>query len=198
MANPVQAAHATRAGAHPASTILARGALALAVWLAVGCQATPEPHPGDRPHPTKANSVEITPADDEFVQHRSGALAAGSRPPSRRGGHELTETEVYSLPKFSVSRTGFRKLGLSVVTNTEVAVGGAIEWMQVGVVIPGSPAGQRGLFTGIEILAIDDVPIARLSREEMLHRLFERESGERVRLLVYSRQFGSLPRFIVL
>jgi C-terminal processing protease CtpA/Prc len=87
---------------------------------------------------------------------------------------------------------------LSVVTNTEVALGGRIEWMRVGVVIPGGAAARQGLFTGVEILAIDNIPIAQLPREEMLHRLFERESGQHVRLLVYSRHFGSLPRFVTL
>jgi C-terminal processing protease CtpA/Prc len=85
-----------------------------------------------------------------------------------------------------------------VVTNTEVALGGTIEWMRVGVVLPESPAARAGLFTGIEIMAINNAPVSELSREEMLHQLFERESGEQVRLLVYSRQFGPLPRFVAL
>jgi hypothetical protein len=146
-------------------------------------------------HLNKAKSVEITPADEEFSQRRVGSprqVAAGAKTA------EMTESEVYALPKFAVARKGFRKFGLSVVTNTEVAVGGAIEWMRVGVVLPGSPAARQGLFTGLEILAIDNVPIAQLSREDMLHLLFEREAGEQVRLLIYSRQFGPLPRFVTL
>lgn len=151
-----------------------------------------------RPKLNKQRSVEITPSDDEFTQQRSAAGSADRKTRPKRDATELAEGELYQLPKLTVSKTGFRKLGLSVVTNTEVAVGGDIEWMRVGVVLPGSPAARQGLFTGIEILAIDDVPIARLSREEMLHLLFEREAGERVRLLVYSRQFGPLPRFVTL
>lgn len=147
-----------------------------------------------------ARSVEITPADDEFDQHRAETGSAGrhrKRPDSAIPG-EMTEGELYTLPKFTVTRKGFLNFGLSVVTNTEVTLGGKIEWMRVGVVLPGSPAARQGLFTGIEILALDDRPVAELTREDMLHALFERESGEQLRLLVYSRQFGPLPRFITL
>jgi C-terminal processing protease CtpA/Prc len=166
-----------------------------------GCQS-PANAPAPAFHLNQDKSVEITPADAEFEQRRastkSSATRRSNRTASQSGSGEMTERELYELPKFSVSQKGFRKLGLSVVTNTEVAVGGAIEWMRVGVVLPGSPAARQGLFTGIEILAIDNVPIAQLSREEMLHLLFEREAGEQVRLLVYSRQFGPLPRFVAL
>jgi C-terminal processing protease CtpA/Prc len=70
--------------------------------------------------------------------------------------------------------------------------------MRIGVVLPDSLAAREGLFTGIEILAIDGRPVAELTREDMLHSLFEREAGEQVRLLVYSRPFGPLPRFVTL
>jgi C-terminal processing protease CtpA/Prc len=167
-----------------------------AAWLAAGCQAPRADAPAPAAvRPDKNTSVEITPSDDEFGQHRAETRA---RRPAGRHSADLAEGELYELPKFTVSRKGFAKFGLSVVTNTEVALGGPIEWMRVGVVIPGSPAARQGLFTGVEILAIDNIPVARLSREDMLHLLFERESGQQVRLLVYSRHFGSLPKFVTL
>ncbi len=173
------------------------GALLALLCLVAGCQSAPEKPTREAVRPTRANSVEITPTDEEFVERRATATVsktARTKSPSA----EITEGEVYALPKFSVARKGFRKLGLSVVTNTEVAVGGPIEWMRVGVVLPDTPAARQGLFTGIEILAINNIPVAQLSREDMLHQLFEREAGEPVRLLLYSRQFGPLPRFVTL
>jgi hypothetical protein len=167
----------------------------LAIWLAAGCQS---PSAAASAKLDKGRSVEITPADNEFRAHRA-ASASKERPGhGTRDPAELTEGEVYELPKFTVTEKGFAKFGLSVVTNTEVVHDGPIEWMRVGVVLPGSPAAQQGLFTGVEILAIDGKPIAELNREEMLHALFERESGDQVRLLVYSRHFAPLPRFVVL
>lgn len=173
--------------------------LAALLLGAAGCQAPPvDSAAATRPLLNKRRSVEITPADEAFVEQRKASDRAPRPPRASRQATELTEDDLYALPKFTVTRKGFAKFGLSVVTNTEVALGGTIEWMHVGVVLPGSPAGRQGLFTGIEILAIDNVPIGRLSREDMLHLLFERESGERVRLLVYSRLFGPLPRFVTL
>ncbi len=182
----------------PKAFLLLSGVL---LFLA-GCQG-PAENDGAKPAPFKLNparSVEITPADDEFDRRRAESQSAGRPPKSRdsAAAGEMTEGELYALPKFTVTRKGFLNFGLSVVTNTEVTLGGKIEWMRVGVVLPGSPAAHQGLFTGIEILAIDDRPVAELTREDMLHALFERESGERVRLLVYSRQFGPLPRFVTL
>jgi hypothetical protein len=167
-----------------------------------GCQG-PSGETHNQPAPFKLNpsrSVEITPADDEFTQHRDSPEAVGRsrRRPESGTPTEFSEREVFALPKLTVSRKGLLNFGLSVVTNAEVARGGAIEWMRVGVVLPGSPAARQGLFTGIEILALDNIPIASLTREEMLHLLFERESGEQLRLLVYSRHFGALPRFVTL
>jgi hypothetical protein len=177
--------------------LLLSGALFLA-----GCQG-PAANEGATRAPFRLNparSVEITPADDEFDQHRveAGSTGRHRKRQDSAAPAEMTEGELYALPKFTVTRKGFLNFGLSVVTNTEVTLGGKIEWMRVGVVLPGSPAAHQGLFTGIEILAIDDRPVAELTREDMLHALFERESGEQVRLLVYSRQFGPLPRFITL
>lgn len=179
-----------------------RTALALLVGLlAAGC-GSPSPDRGG-PVPFRLNkekAVEITPADEEFAQRRALAESAGRGRKNQNAAAAagMTEDELYTLPKFTVTRKGFLNLGLSVVTNREVALGGRIEWMRVGVVLPGSPAARQGLLTGIEILALDDRPVAELTREDMLHALFERESGEQVRLLVYSRQFGPLPRFITL
>jgi hypothetical protein len=181
----------------PKASWLARGAFFIAVSLSIaGCSSSPAGTPAAKTiRPDKNTSVEITPSDDEFGQRRTETR---TRRASGRDSRDMTEGELYELPKFTVSRKGFAKFGLSVVTNTEVALGGRIEWMRVGVVIPGAPAARQGLFTGVEILAIDNIPIAQLSRDDMLHLLFERESGQHVRLLVYSRHFGSLPRFVTL
>ena len=174
-----------------AGTVLLGGILLLA-----GCQSVQSETAAAPARINKARSVEITPADDAFDRQRAAqpARARGTTPDAA----ELTAGEVYELPKFTVSRKGFVNFGLSVVTNVEVTVGGKIEWMRVGVVLPDRPAAWRGLFTGVEILAIDGIPIAQLSREDMLHALFEREAGEHVRLLVYSRRLSPLPRFVTL
>jgi len=181
----------------PGRLLLLSSALLLA-----GCQGSPGTHtPGRAPFKLDpARSVEITPADEEFDQHRTGTGATGRQQKQHDSAAPsgMSEGELYALPKFTVTRKGFLNFGLSVVTNTEVTLGGKIEWMRVGVVLPGSPAARQGLFTGIEILAIDDRPVTELTREDMLHALFERESGEQVRLLVYSRPLGPLPRFITL
>jgi len=178
---------------------LAPVAALLGLLLAAGCQvAAYESTTTGRPKLDKLRSVEITPADEEFGRQRAAADSHDRKARPKRETTELAEGELYELPKLTVARKGFRKLGLSVVTNTEVAAGGAIEWMRVGVVLPDSPAARQRLFTGIEILAINGTPVAHLSREEMLHTLFEREAGEPVRLLLYSRHFGPLPRFVTL
>lgn len=171
------------------------------VLLVAGCQSRSET--AATPAPFKLNkrkSVEITPANEEFGQHRAEARTANRKREgkSSRAPTEIGESELYQLPKFTVTRKGFLNFGLSVITNVEVTLGGKIEWMRVGVVLPGLPASRQGLFTGVEILAIDGTPISQLSREDMLHALFERESGDHVRLLVYSRHLGSLPRFVSL
>jgi hypothetical protein len=173
--------------------VLLGGALLLA-----GCQSPPPAGTAAAPATLdKTRSVEITPADDAFGRQRAAEAPARAKRNSTDAA-KLTEGELYELPKFTVSRKGFVNFGLSVVTNVEVTVGGKIEWMRVGVILPGRPAARQGLLTGMEILAIDGIPIAQLSREDMLHALFEREAGEHVRLLIYARQFGSLPRFVVL
>lgn len=173
----------------------------LAMLLATSCQSPPAPGAGQAPFKlNQSKSVEITPVGDDFNQHRAAAKSATQtqRANGARPQDGMTEGDVYELPKFTVTQKGFLNFGLSVVTNREVTFGGAIEWMRVGVVLPGSPAAREGLFTGVEILAIDRIPVAHLSREDMLHKLFERESGEHVRLLVYSRHYGPLPQFVTL
>jgi len=172
--------------------VLLSGALFLA-----GCQSPPAGPTATPPKLNKARSVEITPEDDAFAQQRAAAAPTRLKK-SSSDASELTAGELYELPKFTVSRKAFVNFGLSVVTNVEVTLGGKIEWIRVGVVLPGRPAAQHGLVTGVEILAIDSVPIAQLNRDDMLHALFEREPGEHVRLLVYSRQISPLPRFITL
>jgi hypothetical protein len=181
----------------PTGFLFLSGALLLA-----GCQE-PAGSAGSSRAPFRLNparSVEITPADDEFARHRSSTetVTRGRRARDSVAQAGMTEGELYALPKFTVTRKGFLNFGLSVVTNTEVTLDGKIEWMRVGVVLPDSPAAREGLFTGIEILAIDGIPVAELNRADMLHALFEREAGEQVRLLVYSRPFGPLPIFVTL
>ncbi len=173
-------------------TVLLGGVLLLA-----GCQSPPAGNAAGLVRLNKARSVEITPLDDAFDQQRAAESPARMRG-SSADATELTASEVYALPKFTVSRKGLVNFGLSVVTNVEVTIGGKIEWMRVGVVVPDRSAARHGLFTGVEILAIESVPIAQLSREDMLHALFEREAGEHVRLLVYSRKLSPLPRFVIL
>lgn len=171
------------------------------VLLVAGCQS--QSGTAATPAPFKLNkrkSVEITPANEEFVRHRAEAKTANRtrEGKSSRAPAEIAESELYQLPKFTVTQTGFRKLGLSVVTNTEVLHGGNIEWMRIGIVLPGSPAAREGLRPGMEILAINKIPVTYLTREKMLHLLFGQESGESVRLLVNSRLFGLLPHFVTL
>lgn len=170
----------------------------LALVLLAGCQTPPESTNATTESfkLSKSKSVEITPANEEFAERRATTVSPSRKSRDAHASVGLTEGELLELPKFTVTRKGFLIFGLSVITNVEVTVGGKIEWMRVGVVLPGSPAAKQGLFTGVEILAIDGTPIAQLSREDMLHALFERESGDHVRLLVYSRQLGPLPRFV--
>ena len=175
--------------------------LLLGSALFMGGCAAPVAEDSAMPRPARldrARSVEITPGDDSFSRQRTAADAPARPKRASRAAAELTADELYALPKLTVTRKGFVNFGLSVVTNAEVTVGGKIEWMRVGVVLPDRPAARQGLFTGVEILAIDGVPITQLGREDMLHALFEREGGEHVRLLVYSRHFGPLPRFVTL
>lgn len=173
--------------------VLLGGALLLA-----GCQSPPAGTAATPARLNLARSVEITPEDEAFTQQRTAQAPVRAKG-SSANATELTASELYELPKFTVSRKAYMNFGLSVVTNVEVTSYGKIEWIRVGVVLPGRPAAQHGLVTGMEILAIDNVPIARLTRDDMLHALFEREAGEHVRLLLYSRQLlGPLPRFVTL
>jgi len=138
--------------------------------------------------------VEITPANTQFDQRRSKARAAGAS----RDKEILTEGDIVTFPKFVVTAEGFANFGLSVVTNPEVRHGGMIKWMRVGVVIPDSIAARSGLYTGDQILAIDGVPVTDLNRDAMLDALFQRSSGDRLRLAVLARRHGHLPLFVTL
>ena len=142
--------------------------------------------------PAQGDSTEITPADSAFTERRKATRTAGGKSDS----NVLTEGEVVQLPKFVVTEKGFMNYGFSVVTNEEVVRDGPVKWVQVGVVLPGSIADQHNLTTGTKIVAINDVPVTDLRRDELLRLLFERESGEHVRLLVLSRSLGLLPIFI--
>lgn len=171
--------------------------LCLATLLA-GCQ-TSVPLESDSPstfRPNARQSLEITPADSAFAERRQAAVERQPAATPDRGA--LTEAEIVELPKFTVTKQGFRNFGFSVVTNVEVRLDGPIEWMQVGVVLPGSPAARSGLATGMQVLAIDGVIVTEMDRPQMLSALFERSSGEQIRLLVFTSRQSALPRFITL
>jgi hypothetical protein len=175
-----------------------RPLLLVGLLLAAGCQSAP---PEDAPPApfklNKSKSAEITPDGNEFGQRRQAAKTAKQRGGTQASG-EIDEGDLFQLPKFTVTQKSFANFGLSVVTNTEVLRGGDIEWMRVGIVLPGSAADRAGLRAGTEILAINGWPVSKLTREDMLHALFEQEPGGAVRLLVTSRQFGLLPLFVLL
>jgi C-terminal processing protease CtpA/Prc len=84
---------------------------------------------------------------------------------------------------------------MSVRTNPEVKWGAAVEWMQVSAVAPGSSAAKRHLGAGDRIIAIEDQPVTKLSRDGMLEVLFQRKAGDIVRLLVLGKD-QAMPQFI--
>lgn len=159
-----------------------------------GCQSAPEARDTSSAsfRPGRSESVEITPANAEFAQQRSRAKSSAGK----SGG--MTEGDIVELPKFVVTQKALMNFGLSVVTNAEVRRGGKIEWMRVGLVIPGSLAAQNNLMPWDQILAIDRVMVTELDREAMLQLLFEKSAGERVTLLIMARRHGLLPIFVTL
>jgi len=165
----------------------------LAVLLAAGC-ATPdsgrEPAAADVGH-----SGEITPGNPAYHAWRTKAKSG------RKGQVDadvITEGELLQLPKFVVKEKGFVDYGFSIITNEEVLRGKPVQWVQIGVVLPGSIADRHHLTTGMKIMAIDNIMVTDLRRDDLLHLLYEREPGERVRLLVLSRSLGLLPIFVEL
>jgi len=171
-------------------------ALLFAMLVLAGCQTAQENNnPAASPvKPTKRDAVEITPANRSFDLRRSAAKAAGAS----RDQAVLTEGDIVTLPKFVVTAEGYVDFGFSVITNREVRQGGMVQWMRVGVVIPGSIAAQSGLFTGDQVYAIDGVPVTELNRETMLRALFQRSAGDHPRIAVLARRFGYLPIWVTL
>ena len=167
---------------------------AVAVLLWTGCTAPDGSRDPASPDfkPTRGDSTEITPSDSAFTARRNAVRATKSS----ASPDVLTEGEVVQLPKFVVNEKGFANYGFSIVTNEEVVRNGPVKWVQIGVVLPGSIADRHNLATGMKIVAIDNIPVTDFRRDELLRALFERESGEHVRLLVLSRSLGLLPIFI--
>jgi len=170
--------------------------LLFAVLLGSGCQApdaTRATANEDQPDPS--HSGEITPGSPAYSVWRTKAK---SGTPGKSDADVITEGEILQLPKFVVQEKGFVDYGFSIITNEEVLRGKPVKWVQIGVVLPDSIADQHNLTTGTKIVAINDVPVTDLLRDDLQYLLFEREPGDHVRLLVLSRKMGLLPIFIEL
>jgi len=160
-----------------------------------GCQSAPKTRDTSsaRFRPSRSESLEITPASADFEQQRKRARSSTA---GKSDG--MTEGDIVELPKFVVTQKAFLNFGLSVVTNAEVKQGGKIEWVRVGLIIPGSLADQINLMPWDQILAIDRVMVTELDRETLLQLLFQKSAGERLTLLIMSRRNGLLPIFVTL
>lgn len=166
-----------------------------ALLLAAGCRspdANRDPASVDF-QPDASQAGEITPGSPAYNVWRTKAKS-GQR--GKADGGVVTEGEILQLPKFVVKEKGFVDYGFSIITNEEVLRGKPVKWVQIGVVLPDSIADRHNLTTGMKIIAIDNILVTDLRRDDLLHLLFERESGERVRLLVLSRATGLLPTFV--
>lgn len=169
--------------------------LLVSTLLLTGCQSAPETRDTSSAsfRPGRSESVEITPANADFEQQRKRAKSSAA---GKSDG--MTEGDIVELPRFVVTQKAFLNFGLSVVTNAEVQRGGKIEWMRVGLVIPGSLAAQNNVAPWDQVLAIDGVMVTELDREGMLQALFQKSAGERVTLLIMARRNGLLPVFVTL
>lgn len=131
------------------------------------------------------------------------AVRAGTEPAvgTPRGGASGVKMEPSGepirLPVYRVQEGAFSDFGMAVKTNFEVASGGAVQWMEVSGLEPGGSAAARGLAVGDRILALDTVAVTALSKAGMLEALFQRQKGERMRVLVMARR-DAFPRFVVL
>jgi PDZ domain len=162
---------------------------ALLVVLA-GCQMAQMGNDSPTTIPTSGKDPEI----NSTAQSGAASLpTCGQSSPGASAGPE----RAIPLPKFEVHEKGFTDFGISIVTNFGVVQGKAIEWIRVGTVSPGSSAASLGLETDDEILAIDGRLLSKMTRGEMLHVFFERESGDELKLLVMGTKMA-LPRFVVL
>lgn len=169
--------------------------VALGLLLVTGCESSNtsrDPASADF-KPGASEAGEITPGSPAYTAWRAKAKSGRS---GKTDGGVLTEGEIVQLPKFVVQERGFVDFGFSIITNEEVLRGKPVKWVQIGVVLPDSIADRHDLGTGMKIIAIDNILVTDLRRDDLLHLLYERESGEHVRLLVLSRRFGLLPLFI--
>ena len=166
----------------------------LAVLLLAGCQSPDTGRAASADVQADArHSGEITPGSPAYNAWRTKARSGRA---GKTEADVITEGEILQLPKFVVSEKGFVDYGFSIITNEEVLRGKPVKRVQVGVVLPGSIADRYQLTTGMKIIAIDNILVTDLHRDDLLHLLYEREAGEHVRLLVLSRAIGLLPTFV--
>ena len=139
-----------------------------------------------------SNDLERPP---ETLRAKGQPSVSSDKPEKKRVPKD--QTNAITLPAFEVRESAFCDFGVSVKTNVEVKWGGAIEWMQVSGVEPGSLAAARNLRVGDQVLAIDKRPVTELDRDSMLEVLFQREKGDRSQLLILAVG-EALPRFVTL
>jgi hypothetical protein len=164
----------------------------VACLLLFGCQAPDGAASGGGAGDAN-HAGEITPGNPDYAKWRAKAKRPSG---ARTDGDVVAEGDIFELPKFVVREKGFVDYGFSIITNEEVFRGKPVKWVQIGVVLPDSIAEQCKLTSGMKIVAIDDLPVTDLFKEDLVQLLFERERTDRVRLLVLSRQLGLLPMFI--
>ena len=170
-----------------------RFSLLAIILLLAGCQSSDRSRASDEAQPDASHSGEITPGSPAYNAWRTRAKSGRA---GKTDADVITEGEILQLPKFVVNEKGFIDYGFSIITNEEVLRGKPVKWVQIGVVLPDSIADRSSLTTGMKIIAIDNILVTDLHRDDLLHLLFERESGEHVRLLVLSRATGLLPTFV--
>lgn len=98
---------------------------------------------------------------------------------------------------YEVRESAFSDFGMSLKTNLEVRLSGAIQWMVVSAVDEGSSAARMEIRTGDRIMAIDGRLITEIDRDTMLELFFQRKKGQSSRLLVLGPK-EALPRFVTL
>ena len=123
----------------------------------------------------------------------SGGGSGGSKVGSRTRA-ELQDGDVFAVAATEETLTDF---GLTVLTNKGVRQGGPIQWIVIGEVAPRSHAEMVGLVMGDELMAVDGVLLEELNHDGLVRRLFNRQAGERIRLLVY-KPTQMLPYFVEL
>jgi hypothetical protein len=177
------------ANSHPTSpadcTKLAAAISVVLMTGAVGCMV---PHQSALP-------TSVT-AKNHGAERSQSAEAPGKVSPIG-GPNVKNEGEPLEMPAYAVQESAFTDFGMSVKTNMEVKWGGYVAWMQVSGVVLESSAAKQGLRPTDRILAIDDRLIAKFNRDAMLEVLFQRKTGDKVKLLVLGAK-QALPRFVTL